>query len=383
MIVKAVDVETTIYNKGNCFDSRNVMCLCGVGDKVWDIQYSDEPYGHKLKEIQQEIDEADLLVLVNAKFDLHWLTRYGIKFNHKRIWDCQLVYFMLHAQTIPYPSMNMMAEEYGLEQKPNIAEKYWDAGIQTTEIPYDELSSYLQHHDLPTTEKIYHIQKELVKQNGKEFERLVSLANQDLLVLQEMEYNGLRYEEEVCKIESAKLEIQINELRMELHDYHSIPEFNTASGDHLSCLLYGGTINVQRREHVGVYKTGDRAGEDKYGWRDYAYTLPRIVTPIPKSELKKEGYWQTGEDVLKSLKCRDKAGKRVIEIILTLAKLEKMKGTYYDGLPKLREKMNWEPNFLHGNLNQCVAATGRLSSTKPNLQNLSGDMKNMFLTRFI
>jgi hypothetical protein len=147
-------------------------------------------------------------------------------------------------------------------------------------------------------------------------------------------------------------------------------------------LLYGGTIVISRREPVGVYKTGDRAGEVKHGWRDYSYTLPRIVAPIPKTELKKKGYWQTGEDVLKSLKCRDKAGKRVIEVILSLAKLEKMKGTYYDGIPKLREKMNWAPNMLHGNLNQCVASTGRLSSTKPNLQNMAGDMKFIFETRF-
>jgi DNA polymerase-1 len=121
---------------------------------------------------------------------------------------------------------------------------------------------------------------------------------------------------------------------------------------------------------------------DKYGWKDYTYTLPRLVTPLPKTELKKVGYWQTGEDVLKSLKPRDKAAKRVIQVILELAKLEKIVGTYYLGLPKLREKMNWKQGYLHGNLNQCVARTGRLSSTKPNLQNISGDMKNVFITRF-
>ena len=49
----------------------------------------------------------------------------------------------------------------------------------------------------------------------------------------------------------------------------------------------------------------------------------------------------------------------------------------------LREKMNWSEGMLHGNLNQCVARTGRLSSTKPNLQNISGDMKGVFGTRFL
>ena len=197
-----------------------------------------------------------------------------------------------------------------------------------------------------------------------------------------MEYNGFYFDEALCKEKAVELEAKIKDLRMELNDYHNIEEFNTESGDHLSALLYGGTITISRKELVGTYKTGDRKGEDKYGWRDYDYTLPRLFNPLPKTELKKEGYWQTGEDVLRQLKCRDKAGKRLLEVILELAKLEKMVGTYYNGLPKLRQEMNWKPNYLHGNLNQVTARTGRLSSTKPNLQNIAGDMKEVFRSRY-
>jgi DNA polymerase I-like protein with 3'-5' exonuclease and polymerase domains len=275
-----------------------------------------------------------------------------------------------------------MAEKYGLPQKPDIKAKYWDAGIDTKDIPRDEIVDYLESHDLPTTTAIYNIQKELVESRSKAFQRLVSLANQDLLVLQEIEYNGFYFNEDSCKQKAIELSATIDELRMELHDYHNIEEFNTESGDHLSCLIYGGTITIPRKECVGVYKTGDRKGEDKYGWKDYTCTLPRLFNPLPKSELKKPGYWATGEDVLRQLKSRDKASKRLLEIILTLAKLEKIVGTYYLGLPKLRETMNWKPNMLHGQLNMCMARTGRLSSSKPNLQNISGDMKNVFETRF-
>lgn len=382
MIVKPCDLETTIFNKGNAFDSRNEVCFVGLGDKVWDIAYSDEPYGHKLKEIQDEIENTDLLVFVNAKFDLHHLRNLGISFTGTRIWDCALVDFMLEGQTTPYPSMNKMADKYGLPQKPDIKETYWNNGIDTKDIPRDEVVSYLQEHDLKTTLAIYEIQKTLVDKKPKEFQRLVSLCNQDIIVLQEMEYNGFYFDESRCKQKATELEVQIKELRMELNDYHNIEEFNTESGDHLSALLYGGTITISRKELVGVYKTGERAGQDKYGWRDYDYTLPRLFNPLPKTELKKEGYWATGEDVLKQLKCRDKAGKRLLEVILSLAKLEKMLGTYYNGLPKLREEMNWKKNYLHGNLNQVTARTGRLSSTKPNLQNIAGDMKEIFRSRY-
>ena len=44
--------------------------------------------------------------------------------------------------------------------------------------------------------------------------------------------------------------------------------------------------------------------------------------------------------------------------------------------------MNWETNVLHGQLNQCVARTGRLSSSKPNLQNFDGEIKQLFGSRY-
>lgn len=382
MIVKPLDLETTTFNKGNFADRRNDVCFIGIGENVYEIAYGDNPYGEALKQVQQEIEEADLLVLINAKFDLHHLRNLGLECTHKRIWDCQLVDFMLSGQTESYPSMNSMAEKYGLPQKPDIKTKYWDANIDTKQIPREEIVSYLRDHDLVTTMEIYKIQNKLVVEKSKQFQRLVSLANQDLLVLEEIEYNGLYFNEDMCLEEAKKLQTTINELRMELHDYHNIEEFNTESGDHLSCLIYGGTITIPRKEIVGTYKTGDRKGEDKYGWKDYSYTLPRLFNPLPKSELKKPGYYATGEDVLRQLKSRDKAAKRVVEVILQLAKLEKVVGTYYLGLPKLRETMNWTKNILHGNLNQVTARTGRLSSTKPNLQNISGDMKRVFATRF-
>ena len=382
MIVKPLDLETTIFNHGHFADRRNDVCFIGIGENVYEIAYSDNPYGEALKQVQQEIDEADLLVLLNAKFDLHHLRNLGIQFQHKRIYDAQLVEFMLEGQTNPYPSMDKMSAKYGFDLKPDIKSKYWEQGIDTKDIPRQEIVDYLQNHDLVRTMDIYRVQQEQLKTMSKQFNRLVSLANQDLIVLEEIEYNGLYFNEELCKEEAQKLSAEISALRMELHDYHNIEEFNTESGDHLSCLLYGGTITIPRREIIGTYKTGDKAGTDKYGWKDYTYTLPRLFNPLPKSELKKPGYFATGEDILRQLKSRDKFAKRVIEIILQLAKLEKIVGTYYNGLPKLRETMNWTPNYLHGNLNQVTARTGRLSSTKPNLQNISGDMKKVFESRY-
>lgn len=381
MIVKPLDIETSTSNYGNFADSKNVACFIGVGTNVYEIEYSDLPYGMQLQQVQKEIDECDMLLFVNAKFDLHWLQSYGIKFDHKRIWDCQLVEFMLSGQTESYPSMNSMSIKYELPIKPDIKARYWENGIDTKDIPKEEITAYLQQHDLPTTLAIYEIQKKLVEEKSKAFQRLVSLHNQDLLVLQAIEHNGLLFDEEACLRMASEEQINIDNLRVSLYSSHSIPEFNTESGDHLSALLYGGTIVIPRKELIGVYKTGDKKGQDKYGWKDFSYYMPQLVKPKAGSELKKVGYWATGADVLKSLKPKGEA-KKIVDTILELAKLEKIVSTYYLGLPALREKMNWKNNMLYGNLNQVTARTGRLSSTKPNIQNLGSGIKVLFGSRF-
>ena len=74
---------------------------------------------------------------------------------------------------------------------------------------------------------------------------------------------------------------------------------------------------------------------------------------------------------------------KVLQILLTRATLEKRRGTYYIGVPALSDTMGWTNNLLHGQLNQCVAKTGRLSSSKPNLQNFDSEIKSLFTTRYI
>ena len=84
---------------------------------------------------------------------------------------------------------------------------------------------------------------------------------------------------------------------------------------------------------------------------------------------------------LKTLK-GGKVAKEVISILLTRSALNKRMGTYYLGLPKLILDMNWKHGIIYGQLNQCVARTGRLSSSKPNLQNFDGEIKTLFVSQY-
>lgn len=379
-----LDVETTISNKGNPFDETNKLCyvgLLGSSPRTISIEYDDEPYRLRLDEIQKEIDESDILVGFNIKFDLHWLRKYGINFMGKRIWDCQLVHYILTHQQNPYPSLNSVAAYYDLGSKLDVvATEYWSNNIDTKDIPRATLEEYLLG-DLQLTQKVYEKQMEEFAQCAKPMQRLLSLHNQDLIILEEMEYNGIVYDEEGCNNGATTLKDSIKNIDQKLYTYHSLPDFNPASNDHLSALLYGGVIKVKRKEIVGLFKTGARAGQEKERWKEYEITFERRFNPPKGSELVKEGFFSTDEQTLRSLKGSPKS-KEIVNLILERSVLEKRLTSYYVGLVELRKEMNWNEGKLHGQLNQCVARTGRLSSSKPNLQNFDGEIKTLFGSRY-
>lgn len=376
-----LDCETTTSNKGNPFDQTNKLCYVGLqGHGLYNIEYDLDPYKNKLDLIQNKINDVDLLIGFNIKFDLHWLKRYNITFTNKRLWDCQLVHFILTGQQFPYPSLNNVCAHYNLETKLDVvANEYWKNGIDTPDIPEEILREYLQQ-DIKLTELVYFKQLEDIK-NNPHLARLISLHNQDLLCLQEMEYNGLLFNEDLSITLGDSFEEQIKTLDEELYKLHQLREFNPNSNDHISALLYGGDISLRRRVSCGTFKTGTRMGEQKEKWEEYKITFNRLVVPIKGSELIKEGFYSTDEKTLKSLRSSNKA-KSIIELLLKRTTLEKRLSTYYRGVVNLINELNWKKGVIHGQLNQCVTRTGRLSSSKPNLQNFDGEIKSLFTSRF-
>ena len=122
-------------------------------------------------------------------------------------------------------------------------------------------------------------------------------------------------------------------------------------------------------------------GEVKYKWIDKEFDLRQLFEPLDGTELKRPGQYKTNDDTLQRLEGSEESMK-ILKILLTRATLEKRRGTYYIGVPALSDTMGWTNNLLHGQLNQCVAKTGRLSSSKPNLQNFDSEIKSLFTTRY-
>lgn len=375
MTVAALDTETTFLNKGNPYTRGNKF----VVGEWWDGKTSQV-----FREKQQlDLSTTKRLVFFNAKFDIAWLRNIGVTLPDTiEIWDCQLAEFILGNQRNPYPSLESTSIKYGLGNKIDvISMEYWDKGINTDQIPSQVLEEYL-HQDCHLTLQIYYQQLEEFKKpehRGKYL--LFRLHCRDLLVLQEMEHNGIYYDVQGSLKASEALQVRIDQLDKKIKDIYPDVPLNIGSGDHLSCVLYGGTILVEDRIPIGVYKTGAKEGQTRYKIVELNFDLPRLIEPLKGSELKKDGYYSTDEATLRSLRPNGKA-RVIIEALLERRGLEKLRGTYLSGLPKRIDDMDWGDSLLHGQLNQCVASTGRLSSTKPNTQNLSGEVKKYCKSRY-
>lgn len=305
---------------------------------------------------------ALLVVGFNLKFDLHWSRRLGYTMP-RQIWDCQLAEFILSGQTIRYPSLEGVSQSYGLGDKEHvIEEQYWSQGIDTDAITPDVLSRYCKR-DIELTYQIYLRQKERFAENPKLL-RLFKLQCEDLLVLLEMEANGQVYDEQLCDKRSQEIEREITTIKGSLSSFYPDIPINFGSGDQLSVFLYGGSIPYEVTEHVGFYKNG----KPKYKKVEKQHVLPRLVEPIKGSALKKEGFFKTDEGTLRKLKGAN--AKKFVGPLLRLAELDKLNSTYYKGLPEKARELNWPEGMVHGQFNQCVAATGRLSSSNPKLMGL-------------
>ena len=372
MNILALDTETNTHNKGNHYDNRNRLVCWSFADGT--VSGTSRPTD--LGALEIELKRTDLVIGFNFKFDLHWLIKSGLStLRDKQIWDVQIAEFILSNQTHRFPSLNETCEKYGLETKLDVVKtEYWDKGIDTADIPWDVLEEYATR-DAELTLACYHAQRKLMTPAQM---KLCYLMCQDLQILQEMEANGIPFDETLCETRAKEVDDKISEIKGKLAAIYPTVPINFASNDHLSAFLYGGTVKEDSKEHIGFFKSGAKAGQPKYKNIIIEHKLPRLYTPLKGSEMAKEGNYAVDESTLRKLR----GNKKIVDMILELGKLQKLNGTYYKGLVELRNEMHWEPGVLHGQFNQTTAQTGRLSSSKPNLQNFASELQDIFISKY-
>lgn len=381
------DVECTGATNGtfgNPFTDSNRLCVVGYGDSsgcsVLNLLDPRIPTGPSLQSFGRNFANPSLIsVAFNWKFDAHWLRRYGVRIN-AAAWDCQLAHFIIHDQQNPLPSLEDVASYYGVGEKyVDIEHTYWGKGIDNDAVPIEVLETRVQS-DVRLTSSIFELQIDQLQKDPRK-KNLIWLACQDQKILAEMEWNGLKYDIKQSLEEGDKIRGRQKEISRELSDVSGVQDINWNSKDHLSCVLFGGELKVDFKEdYIFIYKDGST--KPKTRWQQRVTNCPRRLEPLRGTEYSKGGVFSTDADTLLKLKPKDRTTRRIIELIQEYRKLDKQVGTYYHGIPKLYTEMGWTNQVIHGQLNSSVAKTGRLSSSRPNQQNMDHEIRKCIVSRF-
>jgi len=378
-----LDCETSTIKKGSPFHSDNRLAVVAIRTRgatsVNSIEYDGNPYGCRLREIQGAIDSCEIIVGFNWKFDGHWLRRYGIKWEHKRIWDCAVYEFLEDAQRTAMPSLKNTLDKYSLGEKETGIEQFWDAGIDTFLVPRDVLWRRAAS-DAEQTGKLFERQWAHYEKQSKAFKNLFKLEMKDLVALSEMEWNGQLFNSEEARRLGKEAEKALEGFNETLNQFSNGVPVNWNSFNQRSAVLFGGVIKWEERYIDGVVKTGAHAGTPRSRVRHLERKFEPLVDGPERHKLANGTAYSTDESVLRSLKVSG-AARTVVDALLQRSELEKLRGTYYEGFSKLLEEFKWIDNVIHGQFHQFVAVTGRLSSSTPNLQNIPGMVKRLFVSR--
>ncbi len=321
----AIDTETTSIDA----ISANLVGLSFAvdGGKAWYVAVPRETEeACRMVEIFRPLYESPdtLKVGQNLKYDLTVLHTYGIALFHP-MFDTMLAHYLVQPEL--RHNMDYLAEIY--------------LGYQTIHID------------------------ELIGPKGKKQKNMA-----DLEPAQICDY--------AC--EDADITLQLMQpLKQELEKYQLTHVFNEIEMPLMPVLarmeMNGVCLDTNTLAQTGQHFTErmQQLEADIYqlAGHEFLLTSPRQVGEVLFDELKlnekakktKSGQYSTGEEVLEAIKHKHP----IVEKILAHRALKKLLSTYIDALPKL---INPATGHIHTSFNQAVTATGRLSSSNPNLQNI-------------
>ncbi|KQM79153.1 DNA polymerase I [Pedobacter sp. Leaf216] len=260
----------------------------------------------------------------NTKYDILVLKWYGVQVKGK-LFDTMLAHYLIDPDT--RHGMDVLSENY-LGYSPISITKLIGAKGKNQgtmrDVAVVDVVDYAAE-DADVTLQLAHIFEPKLKElNAAKLAE--EIENPLVYVLADIEKEGVRIDIETLQAYSKELETEIIKFEQNVYDKAGI-KFNLASPKQLGEVLF------------------DKLQLD------------------PKAKKTKTGQYQTGEDVLSALASKSD----IVQDILDFRQLQKLKSTYVDALPLM---VNPKTGRVHTSYNQAVAATGRLSSNNPNLQNI-------------
>ena len=276
--------------------------------------------------IFKPVYESDEILKVgqNLKYDLEVLRNYGIELKGK-MWDTMIAHYLIQPEL--HHNMDYMAEIYLNYQTIHIDELIGPKGKNQKSMR-SLLPSQIYEYAAEDADITLRLKNKLEPELKKaECEDLFYNIEMPLMpVLAEMEMNGVCLDTASLAETSKQFTNRMNEIEARIYE------------------LAGERFNIASPKQVG----------------EILFDKLKIVEKAKKT---KTGQYVTSEEVLQQLRNKHE----IVADILEHRGLKKLIGTYIDALPKL---INPKTGHIHTSFNQTITATGRLSSSDPNLQNI-------------
>src|ERR1700744_2576729 len=260
----------------------------------------------------------------NLKFDILMFKWYNVEVKGD-LFDTMMAHYIIDPDT--RHNMDVLSENYLGYTPVSITELIGAKGKNQgnmRDVEIEKIKEYAAE-DADVTLQLKNVFEPKIKQVGAE-KLLHEVENPLIYVLADIEYEGVKIDHDTLKEFSKELETDVAKLEKVVYEKAGV-RFNIASPKQLGEVLF------------------------------------EKLMLDPKAKKTKTGQYQTGEDVLLSLAAKSD----IVRDILDYRQLQKLKSTYVDALPQM---VNAKTGRVHTSYNQAVAATGRLSSTNPNLQNI-------------
>jgi DNA polymerase-1 len=269
-------------------------------------------------------DEGKELVAQNFKYDYKMLRKYGLKVSNK-VFDTMVGHYLINPDG--KHGMDFLSEIYLGYTPISITQLIGKKGKgqgSMADLSAAEVKDYAAE-DVDVTLRLKEIfEPELDRLSARKLFDTVEVPL--ISVLAEMEWEGVRIDESFLKGYSRDLEVDIQKLEKEIHQ------------------LAGESFNVDSPRQLGAI----------------LFEKMKITQEVKKT---KTGQYSTDEATLSKYE----HGNPIIGLVLNYRELRKLKSTYVDALPSM---VNPRTGRVHTNYMQTVAATGRLASNNPNLQNI-------------
>jgi DNA polymerase-1 len=259
----------------------------------------------------------------NIKYDYMILQRYGIGLKGD-LFDTMLAHYLIEPDQ--RHGMDALSEKYLRYSPVSIETLIGKRGKQISfrDVPVDKATEYAAE-DADVTWQLKNVLEK--EKNFTEVKRVFDEVEMPLVkVLAHMEMEGVKIDANVLGVINKELQQDIKVLEQEIYN------------------CCGEVFNIGSPRQLGVI-------------------LFEKLKLDPKAKKTKTGQYQTGEDVLQYLAYEHEVAQKIMDY----RQLEKLRGTYVDALPQM---INPNTGRVHTSFNQAVAATGRLSSNNPNLQNI-------------